>query len=273
MQRTNDPRARGRTAEDPDPGAESECRMAVRRQVLRAEVEELILERLLAASWSPGSRLSIDGLARDLEVSPTPVREAMVSLERSGLVEYVALRGYVVAPMLDADQMTELLDARKAVEAAALDRAFEDVDALLADLETAHAAHGEVIARIQEAGEVTYELLQEHFHADWGFHQTLFDHAGNRYLSTMVETMRAHTHRMRQTWAGGPPALDVHEAYTEHGRILEKVRRHHHDGALKALIDHLDDVLERSLEITAEPSGSGGAPTGGQGAEAGSAAR
>ncbi|QNN82537.1 GntR family transcriptional regulator [Brachybacterium sp. Z12] len=224
--------------------------MAVHRQVLRAEVEELILERLLESRWAPGSRLSIDGLARDLEVSPTPVREAMVSLERSGLVEYVALRGYVVAPMLDAEQMTELLDARKAVEAAALDRAFEHFDALLEDLEAAHRAHGDVIASIEQAGEVTYELLQEHFRADWHFHQILFDRAENRYLGKMVETLRSHTHRMRQTWAGGPPALDIHEAYTEHGRILEKVRRHHQDGALQALVDHLDAVLERSLTIT-----------------------
>jgi len=235
--------------------------MAVRRQVLRAEVEELILQRLLEARWPPGARLSIDGLARDLEVSPTPVREAMVSLERSGLVEYVALRGYVVAPMLDAEQMTELLDARRVVETAALGRAFEDVDALLAALEEAHAAHGDVIARIEAAGEVTIELLQEHFHADWAFHQTLFDHSGNRYLSTMVETVRAHTHRMRQTWVGGPAALDVHEAYTEHGRILEKVRRHHHDGALQALDEHLAAVLERS-HVVAEAGEAGGTAKG-----------
>ncbi len=226
--------------------------MAVRRQVLRAEVEELILQRLLESRWAPGSRLSIDGLARDLEVSPTPVREAMVSLERSGLVEYVALRGYVVAPMLDAAQMTELLDARKVVETAALERAFEDVDALLADLEAAYAEHGDVIARIEAAGEVSYELLQEHFHADWGFHQVIFDHAGNRYLATMVETVRSHTHRMRQTWVGGPAALDVHEAYAEHGQILEKVRRHHHDGAMAQLIAHLDSVLERSVALGEE---------------------
>jgi DNA-binding GntR family transcriptional regulator len=173
----------------------------------------------------------------------------MVSLERSGLVEYVALRGYVVAPMLDGEQMSELLDARRVVESAALGRAFEDVDALLAALEEAHAAHGDVIARIQAAGEVTYELLQEHFHADWAFHQAMFDHAGNRYLSTMVETVRAHTHRMRQTWVGGPAALDVHEAYAEHGRILEKVRRHHHDGAQQALDEHLASVLDRSRAI------------------------
>src|SRR5699024_759432 len=88
----------------------------------------------LESRWAPGSRLSIDGLARDLEVSPTPVREAMVSLERSGLVEYVALRGYVVAPPLDAVHMTELLDARKVVESAALGRAFQDHDAFLVEL-------------------------------------------------------------------------------------------------------------------------------------------
>lgn len=225
--------------------------MAVRRQVLRAEVEELILQRLLEARWAPGSRLSIDGMARDLEVSPTPVREAMVSLERSGLVEYVALRGYVVSPMLDAAQMAELLDARKVIEAAALDRAFEDVDGLLVDLEKAQARHAEVITRIEAAGEISYDLMQEHFQADWGFHQVLFDHAHNRYLATMVDSLRVHTHRMRQTWAGGPATLDIDEAYAEHGRVLEKVRRHHHDGAARELALHLDGVLARSLTITA----------------------
>lgn len=232
--------------------------MVVRRQVLRAEVEELILERLLRTQWAPGARLSIDGLARDLEVSPTPVREAMVSLERSGLVEYVALRGYVVAPPLDAEQMTELLDARKAVEAAALDRAFENWEALLADLEVAYARHGEVMATIQDLGEVSYELFQEHFQADWSFHQALFDHADNRYLSTMVDTLHVHTHRMRQTWADGPVGLDLHEAYTEHGRVLEMVRRHHQDGAHRELTKHLDGVLERSLENLASGHGVGG---------------
>ncbi|MFC7376532.1 GntR family transcriptional regulator [Brachybacterium sp. GCM10030267] len=226
--------------------------MAIRRQVLRDEVEELMLQRLLESRWAPGSRLSIDGLARDLDVSPTPVREAMVSLERSGLVEYVALRGYVVAPMLDTEQITELLEARKTIELAVLDRAFEDWDALVADLEAAQARHAEVMARIDAADEVDYELVREHFQADWGFHQTLYKHANNRYLAHMFESLRTHTHRMRQTWEGGPMQLDAREAYEEHGEILEKVRRHHHDAALKALADHLDAVLTRSVEMDTE---------------------
>lgn len=221
--------------------------MPIKRQVLREEVEELILNRLMESRWAPGSRLSIDGLARELEVSPTPVREAMVSLERSGLVEYMALRGYVVAPMLDADQMTELLEARKIIETAALSKSFEQWEDFLADLEQAHALHAGVIARVEAADEVNFELVREHFQADWGFHQTLFRHAQNRYLTQTVDTLRAHTHRMRQTWEGGPQVFDAHEAHAEHGQILENVRRHHHDGAKQALLDHLEAVLTRSL--------------------------
>lgn len=227
--------------------------MAIRRQVLRDEVEELILQRLLESRWEPGARLSIDGLARDLEVSPTPVREAMVSLERSGLVEYVALRGYVVAPMLDREHMTELLDARKVVESAALGRAFEEWESFSADLTAAHERHAEVLERIEASrdrdpeAELDYALMNEHFQADWEFHQTFFVHAGNRYLRGMVENLRTYTHRMRQTWTGGPRAFDGRLALDEHGRILEKVRQHHYDGALQALEAHLSGVLARSL--------------------------
>lgn len=231
--------------------------MAVRRQVMRAEVEELILQRLLESRWAPGSRLSIDGLARDLEVSPTPVREAMVSLERSGLVEYVALRGYVVAPPLDAEHMSELLDARKVVETAALGRAFRDHEALLVDLDAAHRRHTEVLARVDAAGVEDYALLNEHFRADWAFHQAFFAHAGNRYLRTMVENLSTYTHRMRQTWTGGPETFDGRIALHEHGLILEKVRQHNHDGAVRALTAHLDGVLARSLSGAEERSRSG----------------
>jgi DNA-binding GntR family transcriptional regulator len=154
--------------------------------------------------------------------------------------------------MLDREQITELLEARKAIEIAVLDRAFEHWDALVEDLEAAQAKHAEIISRIEASETVSYELVSEHFQADWGFHQTLYKHADNRYLAQMFESLRTHTHRMRQTWEAGPLQLDAREAYEEHGVILEKVRRHHHDAALAALTEHLDAVLERSLTTVDE---------------------
>lgn len=225
--------------------------MGIKRQVLRDGVEELILQGLTTGSRAPGSRLSIDGLARELEVSPTPVREAMVSLERSGLVDYVALRGYVVAPVLSSEQMGELLGARKIVESAALIRSFARWDELLEGLEGAHESHVDVVSRIDVGGAEDFELLREHFRCDWAFHEVLFRHAENRYLLPMVEPLRTHTHRMRQTLAGGPKAVDATVALAEHEVILENVREHDLDGAVGALTRHLDGVLRRSRESSA----------------------
>ena len=108
--------------------------MSSKRQALRADVQEEIQNRLMQGDWRPGARLSIDGLARDLDVSPTPVREALAALERSELITYQPLKGFVVAPPLTAEQIGELIDARLVVELAAFTRAFGTWQALLDDL-------------------------------------------------------------------------------------------------------------------------------------------
>lgn len=209
----------------------------------------MILERLLQSHWPPGSRLSIDGLARDLGVSPTPVREALVSLEQSGLVEYTALRGYVIAPKLTVEQIDELLDARSAIETAVLSRAFRRWESLVVRLDQAHAAHAEVVHRIEAMPEPQFGDVREHFQRDWAFHQVLFDHAGNRYLNQIVEVLRPHTHRMRQSWEGAPVSLDVGEALSEHAAILDMVQQRNHDGANRALLEHLSNVRARSVAL------------------------
>ena len=80
----------------------------IERRGLRDHVYERILQLLLSGEAAPGARLSIDTIARQLNVSPTPVREAMVQLERTGLVTREALKGYRVAPPLGLAQLQEL---------------------------------------------------------------------------------------------------------------------------------------------------------------------
>ncbi|MFE5774462.1 GntR family transcriptional regulator [Brachybacterium sp. NPDC056505] len=232
--------------------------MASKRQVLRADVQEGIQNRLVQGNWRPGSRLSIDGLARELDVSPTPVREALVALERSGLIEYKALKGFVVAPPLSAEQMDELIDARLILETAAFTRAFAEWEGLLEDLRAAHAAHTAIGDRIAAAGEPDYALLHEYFDADAAFHEALFKHAGNHYLGSMREVLNTHGHRMRQTWSEGPEQIDAAEAIVEHEAILARVAEHNHDGALEALRRHLEGVRERSGAMAGGAEGADG---------------
>ncbi|MFC0676203.1 GntR family transcriptional regulator [Brachybacterium hainanense] len=220
--------------------------MSIKRQVLRAEVQEMILDRLTQGQWRPGARLSIDGLARDLEVSPTPVREALVALERSGLIRYQALKGYVVAEPLTGEQIGELIDARIVLEVAALTRAFRDWDALVAELRETHARHQALAEQILAGEDPDYDLIHQYFLADSDFHEALFTHADNHFLSAMRETLSSHVHRMRQTWSEGAEQIDAAEAIAEHAAILARVEERNHDGALQALRGHLEAVRDRS---------------------------
>ncbi|OSM43124.1 GntR family transcriptional regulator [Nesterenkonia sp. PF2B19] len=119
-----------------DPGAR------VARRALRDEVYSALFDRILDGSAPAGSSMSIDALARELDVSPTPVREALVQLEHTGLVTRVALKGYRVAPQLSGQQLRELFEMRMIVEMAAVERAAERAAALTPVLRAAHDRHG-----------------------------------------------------------------------------------------------------------------------------------
>ena len=62
------------------------------RRALADDVYDAVLGLLMDQVIEPGSRASIDGIARQLNVSPTPVREALARLESEGLVVKKALK-------------------------------------------------------------------------------------------------------------------------------------------------------------------------------------
>src|SRR3982074_891458 len=86
------------------------------RMMLRDSVYEAIKGLLMDNDLAPGSRLSIDGLARELQVSPTPVREAMTRLESDGLVAKRPHAGYIVAPLMDRVALDNLYEIRLLIE-------------------------------------------------------------------------------------------------------------------------------------------------------------
>jgi len=93
---------------DSAPPWRPQVRVQVDRKVLRDGVFNQLVEMLLGDRLTPGAGLNIDGLARELGVSPTPVREALVQLEHTGLVSRVALRGYRVSAPLTPDEIGQV---------------------------------------------------------------------------------------------------------------------------------------------------------------------
>jgi Mn-dependent DtxR family transcriptional regulator len=80
----------------------------VRRDLLRDAVFERLLTRILRLDYRRGQRLRLDGIATDMGVSRTPVREALVPLESLRLVSVQRYVGVVIAPWGVEDMVERL---------------------------------------------------------------------------------------------------------------------------------------------------------------------
>lgn len=84
--------------------------------MLSDETYSQIREMLLTHEIAPGERINIDALARDLDVSQTPVREALARLESDDLVIKEPLRGYQATDLLTVSQIQDLFQFRGLIE-------------------------------------------------------------------------------------------------------------------------------------------------------------
>jgi DNA-binding GntR family transcriptional regulator len=220
------------------------------RKSLRDGVYDAILEMLLSDGLTPGQSLGIDTLARELGVSPSPVREALAQLEHTGMIKRTALRGYTVADLLSAEQMAELVAARAIVEVAAVPRIFPVTNDLMVSLRKAHNAHLAAARRVLAAsersgGDVEWSAARTYYEADQAFHLLLLQNCGNRYLLSMAQSLSYHLHRLRQELRRGHN--DVNDATTEHSRILAAIEEGNPEAARQAMRAHLDAAGERAL--------------------------
>ncbi len=239
---------------DPTPQGRPQVRTHVNRRVLRDGVFSRLVEMLLGDEFAPGENLNIDRLSQEFGVSPTPVREALVQLEHTGLVSRIALRGYRVAAPLTPAEIGQLNDARLIVELGALDIALHEPESLKPLLEASHANHLKIVEAIRTAPPLTVAadriaMYREYFDADWAFHLTIMRHANNRFIVQMADSLGSHVHRMRQTVTLG--LNDMTEATQEHSRVLKAVQDRDPDQARVAMRAHLQAVRARSLDDSA----------------------
>jgi len=221
----------------------------VKRRVLHDELQGLLLKMLLDGTIAPGQNLSIDGIARDLDVSPTPVREALVHLEHTGLAARSPLRGYKVSPPLTVEQIAQLIDAHRIVELGALGIALKDRESLLPELLESHEHQTGVVDALDSEGEDALhsgiDSYREYLAADWAFHLSIMRHSHNHYLIEMAASLDSHVHRLRQTFGHG--ITDARDACAEQGRILAAIELGDARAAIKAMSTHLKGVRTRSL--------------------------
>lgn len=89
-----------------------------------SRVVTVLRDRIAGGALAPGARIVELELARELGVSRSPIREALLTLAQEGLVAILPYRGAIVAP-LSRERLRELMEFRLALERFALERLIE----------------------------------------------------------------------------------------------------------------------------------------------------
>lgn len=209
------------------------------RTSLADSVYDILLARLMEGSPEPGEPLNIDGLARTLEVSPTPIREALARLESTGLVTRAALKGYRVAPLFTAREIDDLMDARAVIE---------PVNARLATRRMTSGVLSKLAVTIDELSESPrgpgFTEIRDYWAADERFHNIIAEHADNEFLLGAYRALGGHVQRFRLF--GGLGVTDADAAIAEHTSILAAIEASDADAAQHAMAEHIGSVKTRA---------------------------
>lgn len=214
-----------------------------RRQVLADEVYEAIKAMLMDHVITPGDRISIDGLARELEVSPTPVRESLARLESEGLAVKLPLKGYRATPLLSLAEFDDLYRFRQLLEPWAAGRAAERrSEADLAELEEELAT----AVPPDSADYEGYKLLTAH---DARFHAMIARMSGSNQVHRAFERTHCHLHIFRLHFER---RIGI-DTVAEHEAIVEAIRRGDADAAADAMERHLHEAMVTRLRLVYRP--------------------
>ncbi len=202
-----------------------------KRSVLSDGTYEAIKSRIMDHEIPPGTRVSIDGLARALEVSQTPVREALARLEADGLVTKQPLKGYSATRLLTTKEFDDLFELRQLLEPWAAARVAKTVDDLgILALETELSTCKEAPAGSSYA---TYKDLTDH---DARFHALILRLSGNNAVESAFLRTHCHLHLFRLYYAVQTGTRAIHE----HGDIVQAIRSGNPENARNAMSDHIE---------------------------------
>lgn len=208
----------------------------ISRQRLADQVYDVLRGRIMDRSLVPGDRLSIPLLAAELELSRSPVREAVQRLVVEGLAEEEFHRGARVAGV-QAEDLAAVFAVRGALEGLAASLAAgRDRAMLVTVLRASISDHTAAIRADDEQAIIA---------ADQAFHQALLEAADNRHLDRALGPLLG---RAQVAMLSGDLSRWPRKALAEHKAILAAIREGDADAAERAARDHVAAVLTRHLD-------------------------
>jgi DNA-binding GntR family transcriptional regulator len=218
---------------------------SIARTSLADSVYETLLQAIVSGRLPSGTVLTSVDLAQQLDVSRTPVQEALRRLAGDGLVDCTTGRRATVASFAKAE-IIEIYEMRRVLEGETAARAATRVPAV-----DAGGLRRQIESLLGSAGRLNWAA--EALESDVLFHEWLSQAAGNRRLEDDIRRYRLLV-RSFCRMVGSVENLTA--AAREHLAILDAVERREGEAARQAMHAHIDARLDSVLrEITTSSTG------------------
>ncbi|MBB6379657.1 DNA-binding GntR family transcriptional regulator [Pseudonocardia eucalypti] len=194
-----------------------------RAEPLRAAVYARVVGLICSGDYEPGAAITEAALSRALNVSRTPVREALLRLEAEGVLQSALARGFTVRPLLRGET-DELYPILAALESLAVTTAVPVSTATLDQL----------AATLAELEACTDPVRR--WRLDTAWHSGIVAASGNGHLASMVTRIRTNLSRYELTYMREVRSRAA--ADREHREILAALGAGEGDRAAELLRDH-----------------------------------
>lgn len=205
---------------------------------LHQEVAATLREQIFAGLYAPGSFLDELVLCERLQISRTPLREALKVLTAEGLLRHEPRRGCFISEVTEKDlddifPVIALLEGRCAFEAA---RNATDAD--LAALTTLH----ERLNSHASAGRIN-----DYYDTNFAIHEAIIALADNRWLAMAIADLRKILKLARSQQLHAPGRLA--QSLSEHMAVFAALKARDSEGADAAMRTHLTRQREALREL------------------------
>ncbi len=202
--------------------------MRVVHNSLHEQVADTLRQEIFGGTLAPGSFVDEVALCERLEISRTPLREALKVLTAEGLVRHEPRRGCFVNEVTERDldeifPVIALLEGRCAHEAA-LRASDADLDAL----ETLHD-------RLQKAAR--NKRIVDYYDTNYAIHEAIITLADNRWLAQVIGDLRKILKLARLQQLHAPGRLE--QSLSEHMTVFAALKARDAEGAEAAMRTHL----------------------------------
>ncbi|MEU7580213.1 GntR family transcriptional regulator [Streptomyces sp. NPDC041068] len=209
--------------------------MPIENRPLREQVKEELLGRLGSGTIATNETINEVQLAAELGVSRTPLREALITLEREGVITSERGKGFRFTP-LSAQEFRDLTAIVTSLEALALRSSSPEYLATIAPQLLAEA-------RAFAAPQAPHDVIERY---DDAWHDLLLSGCANARLMQLITSLKVTMHRYERVALGDQDVLE--RSAEEHERIALCLRRGDLEAATEALKENWNSGMDRILE-------------------------